>query len=420
MQIQIEVQDSTPYDVIVVGAGPAGIAAAVTAGRNGAKTLLIEEKGRLGGMSTAGLVNQFVGTVGNPLYHAIRTRLAEMDPHSSGQVTKYIDPEALTLVYLAMLSEAGVSMMLYTRFCKAHMEGNRVAGVICHGKEGFTLFRAHTVVDATGDGDVAAEAGATFTLGRETDGRMQPASLLFRVGGVDMERAVFPDDFGDAATLQALGKQHLPPPAGHVLLHRSTIPGVVSCNMTNATGIDGTKAEDLTRAELTCRQQIPKILEFLRKYVPGYEACYLLDTASQIGIRESRHFHGEAVLTEEEIREARAREDYVVYGADFLFDIHNVSGAGLDEQGDLHKGAPAGGYTIPYACLIPKGIDGLLLAGRCISGTHIAHASFRAMPICIGIGEAAGAAAALCTKRGLLPREISALDVRRLIGADRI
>ena len=300
------------------------------------------------------------------------------------------------------------------------MDGEKVTGIICHSKDGFSAFGAKTVIDASGDGDVAYKSGADFFKGRESDGKMQPATLMFKVGGVDMERAVFPGSFEtlvptERGELQALAKEILPHPAGHVLLYRSTIPGIVTCNMTNVTDIDGTSAEDLTRAETVCRKQIPHIVKFLREYVPGYENCYIIGSASLMGIRETRHFKGVSTITEQEISAAVQHEDAVVFDAHFNFDVHNITGAGLDKTGCQKNFKQKNGYTIPYGCLVPERIDGLLLSGRNISGTHMAHSNFRVMPICIGIGEACGVAAALASKSGRQPRKIDAAEIRAVI-----
>ena len=416
MKIEINVQKSADYDVIVVGSGPAGIGAAIAAARNGARTLLVESLGRVGGISTSGLMSHFTGRVASPIYHEILSRAADKNPFDRGVVTKYIDPDLLTLTYLEMLEEAGVTLLLYTQFCDVTMEGNTVTGILCHNKDGFCRFGAKVVVDASGDGDVAFAAGVPFEKGREEDAKMQPATLMFKLGGVDTARAVYLGSFERTyetprGELQSLAHELLPHPAGHVLLYRSTLPGIVTVNMTNVTNIDGTSAEDLTRAECVCRRQIPEIVAFLREYAPGYENCFVIGTASLMGIRETRRFRGEKTLTAEEITAAVQHEDAVVYDAHFNFDVHNITGAGLDKTGVQHKFTQKNDYTIPYGCLVPQTVDGLLLSGRNISGTHIAHSNYRAMPICVGIGAAAGVAAALSVKEGIAPR---ALDVRKI------
>lgn len=417
------VEEKGNYDVIVVGAGPAGVAAAVTAGRNGARTLLIEAQGRVGGISTAGYMSHWTGSVGNRIYWEILKRSNKKTGIPERAID--IDPDCLTLTYIEMLEEAGVDCLTYTTVFDVISENNRLQGIICCNKNGLTVYRAAVVIDASGDGDVAFKCGAEYVKGRESDGKMQPATLMFKVGGVDMKRAVFPGSFEtlvptEKGELQALAKKFLPPPAGHVLLYRSPTPGIVTCNMTNVIGIDGTKAEDLTVAEFTARKQILPIVKFLREYAPGYEECYVVGSASLIGIRETRHFKGVKQLTETDIFQATQYDDYVVYDAHFDLDVHNLTGSGLDETGCQKSFTQKKGYTIPYGCLVPKKVDGLLLSGRNISGTHLAHASFRAMPICAGTGEACGAAAAVAVKTKKNLRDVMPSEIRALIGEKQI
>lgn len=423
MKYEIQVNYKGAYDVIVVGSGPAGIAAAISSGRNGAKTLLIESLGRVGGISTSGMMSHFTGRCGSKLYLEILDRAKSKNHYFPELEKKFIDPELLTLTYIEMLEEAGVDILLYTTFCDVLMEGSAVKGIICHNKNGFCRYDAKVVIDASGDGDVAEKSGAEYYKGRESDGKMQPATLMFKVGGVDIERAVFPGSFEtlvqtEKGELQALAREKLPHPAGHVLLYRSTLPGIVTCNMTNVTDIDGTSAEDLTRAETACRKQMSLIVDFLREYVPGYENCYIIGSASLIGIRETRHFKGLKTITEQEISAAVQHEDAVVFDACFNFDVHNISGAGLDETGCQKHFKQMNGYTIPYGCMIPEKTDGLLLSGRNISGTHMAHSNFRAMPICVGIGEACGIAAAIAAGSGRQPRNVDPTEIREALAGN--
>lgn len=416
---QFVVDSKGSYDVIVVGSGPAGISAAVNASRNGAKTLIIENQGKLGGIATAGYMSHWTGTVGNKTYWEILRRSNEKYGRESRAIE--IDPELLTITYIEMLEEAKVDCLLYTNVFDVIMDDNQLKGVICCNKNGLTAYNAKVVIDASGDGDVAYKSGAKFVLGREKDGKMQPTTLMFKVGGVDMEKAVFPESFEtlvhtEKGELQALAREKLPSPAGHVLLYRSTIPGIVTCNMTNVTGIDGTKAEDLTKAEFICRKQMLPIVNFLKEYVPGYENCYIVGSASLIGVRETRHFKGIKTLTEQDITEAKQFDDAVVFGAHFNFDVHNITGSGLDESGCQKQFKQMRGYTIPYGCLVPEKVDGLLLAGRNISGSHLAHSNFRAMPICVGIGEAAGVAAALSVEQNIKVRDVKVIEIQSKIG----
>lgn len=393
------------YDVIVAGSGPAGVSAAINAGRMGAKVLLIEWNNAVGGISTSGLMSHFTGSVQSKFYTELLQAMADRNEKDTGKITPYIDPENLKAIYLDMLKDAGVTVLLYTFVCGVVMDGNRLTGVITESKSGRRVFSAKAFVDGTGDGDVAAFAGVPYTKGRETDGKMQPVTLMFKVAGVDTDRAVFLGSFEstyqtEKGELQALAKTHIPYPAGHLLVYPTTLPGIVTCNMTNCTDIDGTSAEDLTKAELVCRSQMPAILAYLREFVPGFEHCYLISAGSMMGVRETRHFHGAYTLNENDILTARVFEDWVVRGAFFNFDVHNLTGSGLDKTGVQHKWSQPKGYTIPYGCLLPDGVEGLLLAGRNISGTHLAHSNYRVMPICVGVGEAAGIAAALAVQNG--------------------
>lgn len=409
-------------DVLVLGSGPSGFAAAYTAAKNGAKVILVEQNGDVGGISTSGLMSHWTGSCGSPLYREILRRSTEKNEGEfKDRIVDLIDPEKLKTLYLEMLDEAGCRLMLYTFAQDAICDGNKVLGATVINKSGITDIYAKITVDATGDGDIAARAGAEFVLGREEDNKMQPATIMFKVGGVDYSRAVFLGSFESTyetpdGELQTLAKQHIPYPAGHILTYRSTLPGIVTCNMTNAVNIDGTCAEDLTKATLVCRRQMDDIVKYLRRFVPGYENCFVISSASLVGIRETRHFKGKYTLTEQDILEAKVFDDYVVKDACFNFDVHNITGAGLDKTGVQKHFSQKKGYTIPYRCLIPEVKENILLCGRNISGTHIAHSNFRAMPICVGIGEAAGTAAAIAVLKNIGLKDVSAEEIRQNIG----
>ena len=409
-------------DVLVLGSGPAGFAAAYTAAQNGADVILVDQCGDVGGVSTSGLMSHWTGSCGSPLFNEILRRSAlKNEGKFKNKITNLIDPEKLKTLYLEMLDEVGCGLMLYTFAEDAICDGDKVLGATVINKSGKTDIYAKVTIDATGDGDIAAAAGAEFVLGRESDNKMQPATLMFKVGGVDYERAVFLGSFESTyetpdGELQALAKQHIPYPAGHILTYETTLPGIVTCNMTNAIDIDGTCAQDLTKAMLICRRQMDDIVKYLREFVPGYENCFAVSSASLIGIRETRHFKGKYTLTAEDILEARMFDDYVVKDAYFNFDVHNITGSGLDETGVQKYFSQDKGYTIPYRCLIPEVKENLLLCGRNISGTHMAHSNFRVMPICVGIGEAAGTAASISVLEGCRLNDISAEKIRESIG----
>ena len=409
-------------DVLVLGSGPSGFAAAYTAAKNGAKVVLVEQGGDVGGISTSGLMSHWTGDCKSPLYHELLKRSADKNEgEHKGKITITIDPEKLKTLYIEMLDEVGVRLFLYSFALDAICDGDKVLGAKIANKSGIIDIYADVTIDATGDGDIAAKAGAEFVLGRESDNKMQPVTMMFKVGGVDYDRAVFLGSFEsthetEKGELQALAREHIPYPAGHILTYKTTLPGVVTCNMTNVTGIDGTNAEDLTKATLICRRQLEDIIKYLREFVPGYENCFVIDSASLIGVRETRHFKGKYTLNEQDILEARVFDDYVVRDAHFNFDVHNITGAGLDKTGVQHKFPQQKGYTIPYRSLLPEKKENLLLCGRNISGTHLAHSNFRVMPICVGIGEAAGTAAAIAVKEGISLDAVSPAKIRESIG----
>jgi hypothetical protein len=428
MERYIERERSIPVaasvDVLVLGGGPAGFSAAVCAGREGVSVLLVESSGDIGGVATTGLMSHWTGNTSGGFYEEILQRSADLQPRSAeaysphGGDRQIINPERLKTVCLDMLEEAQVHVRLYTFASEAIMEGSILKGVVVESKSGREAIMAKIVVDATGDGDIAAKAGAPYYKGREEDGKMQPLSIMFKVAGVDYGKAVFPGGFEDTfdvpkGDLQTLGKEHLPFPAGHVLLYKSSLPGIVTCNMTNCIDVDGTNAEDLTRATFTCRHQIHQIVVFLREYVPGFEECYLINSSSIIGVRETRHFKGEKTITEQDIVEARVFDDWAVTKASFNFDVHNISGSGLDETGAQKKFPQKKGYTIPYGCFVPLVVDGLFLAGRNISGTHLAHSNYRVMPICANMGQAVGIAASLCVKQKVPPRNLPVKNLQK-------
>ena len=447
-------------EVIVVGGGPAGIAAAVSAARNGADTLLVERYGFLGGMATAGLVNPFmphhiegkqvIGGVLQEIYDRLTAIGGAVGPIKileaydgatvKGQSYMPFDPEALKFVALHMIEESGVQLLLHSYMCDVIMKGSEIEGVEVVNKSGRQLLLGEIIIDATGDGDVAAMAGATFQKGRESDGLTQPGSIMFRMGSVDMERfrkymIENPDKFRwrfphcepidssavrenhqkvwvfggafkdlvkearDRGEKYVIGKDW-------VSVFANPRRGEVTINATRVQ-FDGTDAKDLTRAEIEGRKQVEWLLSLLKK-APGFEDAYLLETAPQIGPRETRRILGEYVITGEDVLEGRNFGDVIAKGC-FAVDIHDPKGRGGVPK-ILRKP-----YDIPYRCLVPKNVENLLLAGRCISSTHEANASLRVMPICVATGQAAGTAAALCIKENVSPRELNVAKLQETL-----
>lgn len=416
-----DVSQIAEVDVLVCGAGPAGIGAAITAAREGASVMVVEAQGCLGGIATAGMMSNWGGKSSSMILQEIYDRTYEKakdigwcEENKCRLDAIYHDIQKIVLE--EMFQKENIRVLYYTYVCKAVVENDCIQGVIVENKSGRGFIKAKRVVDSTGDGDVAASAGVPYNKGRETDHKMQPCSIMFNVGGVDYDRAIFPPSFEttietEKGEIQALAKEHLPFPAGHVLLYKQPMPGTVCCNMTNAIEIDGTDAESLTKGVFTCHSQIIPIVKFLREYAPGYENCWLMSSASLIGIRETRHFEGMATLEKEDILNARVFDDWCVKRAWFNFDVHNLTGASLDKTGVQKNWTQSNEYTIPYGCLLPKKIQNLLLSGRNISGSHMAHSNFRIMSVCLALDEAAGVAAALSIKQN---KSLADIDIKEL------
>ena len=408
-------------DVLIAGGGPAGVGAAIGAAKAGAgKILLLENANALGGVATAGMMSHWGGfSHGNEL-REIQERSAKLLDCPEGKPDRWsaIHHETLKNVLMDYLDELGVQFQFNTLVADSIVENGRVRGVVTESKSGREAVMADVVIDCTGDGDVAARAGVEFELGRREDHLCQPMTLMFRIGGVDYSRAIFPHSFETlvdvpAGEIQALGRQYLPFPAGHVLLYPTRLPGEICVNMTNAIHVDGTDVRSLTQAEITCRRQIPKIIDFLRKYAPGYEHCYWVTSASLLGVRETRHFKTLQELSAEDILEGKLFPDWISTGNGFNFDIHHVNGAGLDPNGAQKTFKSKGFYSIPAGCCIPKETDGLLLAGRCIGGSHKAHSNFRIMSVCFGIGQGAGVMAAKTVQAGCSVRNVDIKAVQQ-------
>lgn len=405
------------FDVIVCGAGPAGICAAVAAARQGAKVALLERYGVPGGNLTCGHVGPILGMVGKGTMRDELMALLEVpDNDMIGRVGVAHDMQRAKTVLTEFIHHENIEVYLQTMAADALVEDRRITGVVISTKEGLLALEGKVVVDATGDGDVAAFAGCQIEKGRE-DGLMQPVTLEFTLDNVDEDRGVICiGDVDDVAfngqrfldyCKQCAQKGMLPEHLAAVRLHPTVHKGERQVNTTQANGVDSTKIEDLYPAELALRGQIDTLIRFFRENLPGYENCKYIASGTTTGIRESRRVVGEYLITAEELAAGKRFDDVVVHRAEFIVDIHNPAGAGQAEE-KIQYVVP---YDLPYGCFVPKGVDGLMTAGRCISGTHRAHASYRVMSICMAMGQAVGVAAALCARQGCQPR---ALDVKAL------
>ena len=412
------------YDVIVAGGGPAGIAAAVSAARTGARTALIERYGILGGMLTSGHVQPILGFAqGRTMYDEIVELLTAGHEDATKMVTRNgkeigIDLEEAKYRLLKLCVDNGVYVYLQTVVADVLKEGNRVTGVKICTPTGLQELKAKVVVDSTGDGFVAALAGAPFEMGRASDGKCQPVTLEFTVDNVDESIGITAWGGSDPVTLPdgtkysdackaANARGELPENVTIVRLHRTANAGERNVNATQVNGRNSLTVEGIVESELLLREQVQPIMAFLRKTAPGFANARVKSSASTLGVRETRRFVGEYVISDSDVEVGARFEDVVVHKAWFLIDIHNPAGGGQAEK----RSQPATPSDIPYRSLVPLEIEGLLLSGRNISGTHRAHASYRVMGVAMATGQAAGAAAALCAKEGCMPRQ---LDYRKV------
>ncbi|WP_218103799.1 FAD-dependent oxidoreductase [Paenibacillus hemerocallicola] len=427
-------------DVLVVGGGPAGIGAAIAAARKGARTVLVERYGFLGGNATASLVGPFMTSFSDDgqtqlikgVFDELVRRMERLDgavhPEKVRNLTAYagyrkhghdhvtpFDPEVMKLVAMEMMEEAGVRLFLHTFLVDAIREGDRVAGVLIASKSGLQAIRANVVVDCSADGDVAYRAGVPMKTGRASDGLTQPMTLFFRMANIDDDavdayRAEHPEE-GERLFAGIIDRKR---ESGEwtvardkVAMYKTPQDGVWRFNITRIQQLDGTSVEDLTRAELDGRRQVFQLVRFFRDCLPGFERAILIDTAAQVGVRETRRITGEYELTLDDLIAPTAFPDVIAL-CGYPVDIHSPTGAG---GGCTDEFPTANAYEIPYRSLVPVGLDNLLVAGRCISATHEALSAVRVMPPCFAMGQAAGVAAALCAERGTAPRRV---DVNEL------
>lgn len=454
-----DIQES--YDVIVCGGGPSGFVAATSAARAGARTLLIERYGFLGGMPTsawlgpispfhygdervvAGIPQEFVERMrafGGSTGHIRCT-----NPHGSGAYLCFYDRETYKWTALNMFLEAGGDPLFHSFVADVVVEDGRVAGVIVSNKSGRREIRASVVVDATGDGDIAARAGAAHTVGRGGENRSaQPVTMMFDMANVDTHKVkrymdTHLDDFEWASEFVALEpysprlqqehfvgqgflelvsaglkSEELYLGRDSVLFLTTVHNGVLHFNSTRVAGIDGTSAESLTKGEIDARKQVMSLSAYLVKYMPGFEHAHLAGTGVQIGVRESRHVLGEYVLTADDVIHGRKFDDVIARGY-FPIDIHNLEGKeGYGDKGGVWQDLDDS-YDIPLRCLVPQSMDGLVMSGRALSATHEAHGSFRTQGGVMQIGHAAGALAATAANQQKAVRDVPADDVQALL-----
>ncbi|MGC0273143.1 FAD-dependent oxidoreductase [Pseudactinotalea sp. Z1739] len=424
------------YDVIVAGGGTAGAIAAIAAARTGARTLVVEPHSYLGGnlslgMNLLGAADAegywALGGIGRELIERLipihGATAPQLDPQF-GSILAH-DPEMLKVALLEMAVAEELDILFHAIVVGCVSGNGSVTGLEVATKAGVRTIEASAIVDATGDADILAAAGGSFEHGRGPDRKSQPASRIFRVGGVDMKRvfdylAENPADIkpprgwtGDTydidalratpgATIEAFGDLiRRAKKAGDWTIPRwrlglYTLPDrdEVGVNVTRVHGIDGTNPDDVSRAEVVTVLQMAEVVRFLQKYVPGFEHARISSAPHQVGIRETRRLRGSHILDTDDVMSGRDFDDQVGRGA-YPLDVHDVEpGKGGSVLWPIKRS-----FGIPLGCLVPEELDGLVVAGRAISATHEAAGSTRGQAVCMVTGHAAGTLAALASRQ---------------------
>lgn len=426
-------------DVLVVGGGPSGLIAAQAAVADGLRVMLIESRSFVGGNMTIGLpVLGFLGQKGNQIIKGLPQKFIDRLKEKNGasehrpcplhMSLTIVESETVKNVGLEMLLESGVEVLLYVFCVGVIMEGNHLNGVIIESKSGREVILAKTIIDCSGDADVAFRAGVNCEQGNEQGG-VQPPTLMFCLGGVDTEKLrlsiseeprtyltdFIPNEYfgqnnqfivvGLRSLIQKAQADGLQLPTERTIVITGLREGEVWVNMTRVNGVNGTDPVSLTFGEAEGRRQIEDIQKYLIGYVPGFEHAYFTKMAPFIGIRETRRIVGQYIMTAADVLGC-ARFDDAIAVASYPLDLHHPQGGGctLEWCGDC--------YDIPYRSLIPENIENLIVAGRCISTTHEAMSAIRVMAPCMAMGEAAGRAAKLAVQSGVLPSQLNVEELR--------
>jgi len=428
---------SVTMDVVVAGGGAAGVAAAVTAARQGLRVALIERYGFCGGGAVAGMSGTVCG-----LYAASADRAAPPEQVVFGFADEFVrllssrggltppvrygktytrvhDPLMWREAADQLLREAGVQVFYHSTVTRVLLDGDRVSGLVAYTKQGELSVDAKIAIDASGDADVVAMAGFPSFVG--DDGKVQNPTMIFRLGGVDTARflAAYGNDTIMPEQVSELLRRHngagYALPRAKVWLFTTTRPNELLCNCTRVLGPDGRElntliAADFTDAEIEGRRQVREYARFFRDHLAGCEASWVNDTGVQVGVRQTRQARGIALL----------RNEDVVRGAKFADGI-----ARSPWPIELHAGAKPrvewlldDYYEVPYGCFVPQRGEGVLTAGRCLSAQHEAVASARVTAQCFSYGQAIGHAAAMCIEGRCEPRQLRGEDVRERLNRD--
>jgi len=405
------------YELAVVGGGFAGVAAALSAARAGVKVIIIEKGNSLGGAAVNCLVNPFM-----PYHTEINGERVDLSAGIFAEIHEALEErcetmpgdsfleEELKFILGEKVAEAGIDLLFHAYIFKADREDGKIKSVSVATKSGVMDIEADYFIDATGDAQLSYLAGCPTVLGREPDHLCQPMTLCFRVGNVDVEKFYASKQHLNEVHAKALEAGELSNPRENILVFKTPVKNVLHFNTTRVIKLDPTNPEDVTAAEVMARRQVYEIYEFMKEHADGLEDSFILATAAEIGVRESRMIVGEYVLTEADCRGEVKFEDGIA-ACNYDIDIHNPEGTGTS-----HYYFPAGAYyTIPYRSLIPQGVSNMLVAGRCISSDHGAQASYRIMPVVCCLGEAAGTAMALAVGGKTDVREVDVEELREIL-----
>ena len=417
----------TKFDVIVVGGGFAGSFAAIEASRHGADGLLIEKYNCLGGAPAFALVSPFMGfrtkmpdgemknLAGELFLEIIRDAkaIAGAPTPPTVETLTLFDEEAMKLALVRKALSSGVNLLFDTNVISVNSENGTIRSITAICKAVKMEFEADTFIDATGDAELSTLAGCKCEVGRSEDGLCQPMTLCFRVGGVEKEKYLKAKPLLNKIYKEWQNAGKIKNPRENVLCFPNYNDGVIHFNTTRVVRKSPTDPFAITEAEIEAREQVYEMMNFLREAVDGFQNARLLSTALQIGIRESRRVIGDYVLSEEDLL-SLSRFDDAIAVSNYAIDIHNPGGAGTV----LKEFGAGEWYEIPYRCLTPLGMNNLLVAGRCISSTHEAQASYRIMPFCAELGQAAGCAAAVAKKCGKTVRNVNIGEVRKILRSE--
>lgn len=424
------------YDVLVCGAGPAGIGAAVSSAERGAKTLLVEAANSVGGMGTGAGVNMWCDSQGGRIFDELEKRVVSLGRgkrrfNPAGHVNKmgrvHLHGETVKAVALGMIREAGAEVLLGYTAVEARVSEKHVKGTVLASRGGLVSVYAKATVDCTADANIAASAGAEYLKGDPVDGRLMQVTFQFEFDGVDYDKSrseTLPADSLIKLLKDAHSAGRIHPPAGLFTPGAELFPydissGTLRLNRWEIEKVDCSDPAAVSRTTAECQAAALQVVEFCRENLPGYEDCGIGKFHEMLGMRESRRIKGRYTLTEDDVLSARKFSDGIAKAC-FFIDFHD-SPPGRTIPYDLEfkrKHSPPAGdyYEIPYRCLLPEKISGLLVAGRCISAERPAMASLRVMPTCMYTGEAAGRAAALSAVKDCLPGELDAGALRTLMG----